>query len=57
MTKFDKAIFGALTTLLGTLGVAAAQGGVTLAEWLGSVSAALAAFGIVYGVRNQTPLD
>lgn len=51
-----KAIYAAVITFLGALGVVLVPGvpvsGVTSGQWIGIVSAALIAFGGVYGVTN-----
>lgn len=49
-----KAILAALVAFVGALAAAAAQDGITLAEWLISAGAGLAALGGVYQLPNTT---
>lgn len=55
MNGYLKAIYGAVTAALSVLGTALTDGHVTTLEWVGVVSAAVLAFGAVYGVTNTTP--
>lgn len=50
-----KAIIAGVVTAAGSLGAAAADGHVTLAEALIAVGATAAAVGTVYGVSNSKP--
>ena len=57
-TKPVKAIYAGLVALLGTLGVAVAEGGISTQEWVTIALATVLAFGGTYGLSNpQVPAD
>lgn len=51
--EYAKALYGALVAGLGALGTALADEQITTGEWVGIASVAVAAFGVVFGVRNR----
>jgi len=53
MKTYAKAITSGVIALLGSLAVAAADNAITLGEGLIAASVAAAAFGGVYGIRNE----
>lgn len=53
MNAYLKAIFGGVAAGLTAYGTALADGGVTSAEWVGVLLAAVATAGAVWGVKNE----
>lgn len=49
-----KAVIGCLIAFVGALAAGAADGGVTLAEWLVAAGSGLTALGAVYQIPNKT---
>lgn len=52
---YAKVAYAALVALLGALGTALAQGGVSAQEWITVASTAVVAAGAVYGVEGTEP--
>jgi hypothetical protein len=55
MDKYAKAVMGGLTSGLGALGTALADGQVTAVEWVLVAAALVAGLGFVWGVPNAKP--
>ena len=54
MSKYAKAVVGALVAGLGTLGTALADDHITGQEWVGVVAATVVALGVVWSVPNKS---
>lgn len=52
MKPYAKAITGGVSTLLGSLAVAAVDNAISLGEGMAAAAAGAAAFAAVYGIRN-----
>ena len=52
MNAYLKAIYGGVAARLTALGTALTDGSITALEWVGIATAAVVAFGAVYGVTN-----